>query len=189
MTVVVVWQQTEHSGRDLSWARTVTDPEGAIHFGVIRLMAGGGVLMASHTEEICTLDSGSVPRRPLPRPQWRFWGIGSGVWIPGHVPPLPYIHERPHVSDSFIGWAKPPPAMVRELILPFWLVAVVTIPLPLAWLRPRVIAIVQRVRRHRATSAWAAGRCGSCGYNLTGNTSGVCPECGTPVPQESEAKA
>ena len=25
------------------------------------------------------------------------------------------------------------------------------------------------------------GHCRSCGYNLTGNTSGVCPECGTPV--------
>ena len=23
--------------------------------------------------------------------------------------------------------------------------------------------------------------CASCGYNLTGNTSGVCPECGTPT--------
>ncbi|MHC5109181.1 MAG: hypothetical protein ACYTHJ_04810 [Planctomycetota bacterium] len=23
--------------------------------------------------------------------------------------------------------------------------------------------------------------CGSCGYNLTGNTSGMCPECGTPI--------
>jgi len=29
----------------------------------------------------------------------------------------------------------------------------------------------------------------ACGYNLTGNVSGVCPECGTPVPPESEAVA
>lgn len=26
-----------------------------------------------------------------------------------------------------------------------------------------------------------AGYCGKCGYDLTGNISGVCPECGTPV--------
>lgn len=26
-----------------------------------------------------------------------------------------------------------------------------------------------------------AGACASCGYNLTGNISGRCPECGTPV--------
>jgi hypothetical protein len=27
------------------------------------------------------------------------------------------------------------------------------------------------------------GRCRSCDYNLTGNVSGICPECGTPVPE------
>ncbi len=30
------------------------------------------------------------------------------------------------------------------------------------------------------------GQCRCCNYNLTGNTSGVCPECGTPV-QEHDA--
>ena len=36
---------------------------------------------------------------------------------------------------------------------------------------------------------WELGRCGRCGYDLTGNTSGVCPECGAPVPQKAEAHA
>ncbi|GJM25902.1 MAG: hypothetical protein DHS20C16_23170 [Phycisphaerae bacterium] len=30
------------------------------------------------------------------------------------------------------------------------------------------------------------GQCLNCGYNLTGNASGTCPECGTPVPRESK---
>ena len=34
-------------------------------------------------------------------------------------------------------------------------------------------------RRHRARNA--AGRCAKCGFNLTGNISGICPECGTTV--------
>jgi hypothetical protein len=31
-------------------------------------------------------------------------------------------------------------------------------------------------------------RCVNCGYNLLGNTSGICPECGTPVPKEPAEK-
>jgi hypothetical protein len=26
--------------------------------------------------------------------------------------------------------------------------------------------------------------CSTCGYDLTGNVSGICPECGTPIPKE-----
>jgi hypothetical protein len=37
---------------------------------------------------------------------------------------------------------------------------------------------------------WSArNRCTACGYNLTGNTSGICPECGTPVVRGSESIA
>lgn len=35
------------------------------------------------------------------------------------------------------------------------------------------------IRRNRWD--FPAGRCGRCGYDLTGNASGVCPECGTRV--------
>jgi hypothetical protein len=31
--------------------------------------------------------------------------------------------------------------------------------------------------------------CTRCGYNLTGNTSGVCPECGAPVPPSASIVA
>jgi hypothetical protein len=33
-----------------------------------------------------------------------------------------------------------------------------------------------------------AGHCQRCGYNLTGNTSGICPECGTPVDKAAASK-
>jgi hypothetical protein len=43
--------------------------------------------------------------------------------------------------------------------------------------------IAIRIRRRRR-SPFAC--CTTCSYNLTGNTSGVCPECGTPNPEKSE---
>jgi hypothetical protein len=42
-----------------------------------------------------------------------------------------------------------------------------------------------RLARRRA----ANGQCTSCGYSLTGNTSGTCPECGTPVPKTPAEKS
>ncbi len=40
-------------------------------------------------------------------------------------------------------------------------------------------------RERRRERMRAAGRCGTCGYSLTGNVSGTCPECGTPVPKRT----
>jgi hypothetical protein len=41
---------------------------------------------------------------------------------------------------------------------------------------PTLILLCQDLRL-----AFPSGHCRHCGYCLTGNTSGVCPECGTPV--------
>jgi hypothetical protein len=35
----------------------------------------------------------------------------------------------------------------------------------------------------------AEGCCRSCGYDLRGNVSGICPECGTPIPPEVKEEA
>lgn len=49
-----------------------------------------------------------------------------------------------------------------------------------------VIGYVVFKRRELRILKWlAAGRCCGCGYNLTGNVSGICPECGTPVPKRT----
>jgi hypothetical protein len=53
--------------------------------------------------------------------------------------------------------------------IPVWPFAVCTMILPVIW-------VVRRVRSRRR-----AGHCAACHYNLTGNTSGVCPECGVPI--------
>lgn len=53
----------------------------------------------------------------------------------------------------------------------------VSVPL---WL-PLLVVAVPTYRLWRRTSRFPRGFCAHCGYNLTGNTSGVCPECGTRV--------
>ena len=68
---------------------------------------------------------------------------------------------------------------VTEAAAPTWFIAALTSILPgirvFIWLR---------FRRHTPP-----GFCARCRNNLTGNTSGVCPECGMPVPPKSEAAA
>ncbi len=48
------------------------------------------------------------------------------------------------------------------------------------WLLSEGLRII--VRQIEEAYRIAHGHCQQCGYNLTGNTSGVCPECGTPAP-------
>jgi hypothetical protein len=50
-------------------------------------------------------------------------------------------------------------------IIPLWIpLLVVAVPPVIAW---------------RHTRRLSKGHCRQCGYNLTGNVSGICPECGT----------
>ena len=56
----------------------------------------------------------------------------------------------------------------RQVDIPLWIpLVVVAISTGFLWRRER--------KRPRS------GHCRSCGYNLTGNVSGVCPECGEKV--------
>jgi len=52
-------------------------------------------------------------------------------------------------------------------------------PLLLLTVYPSIAFIRGPLRRYRRRRK--RGLCVRCGYNLTGNVSGVCPECGTPV--------
>lgn len=59
----------------------------------------------------------------------------------------------------------------RAVTFPLWL-------LMLPVLGPAAGWAVSKLRRRRRTRS---NRCPACGYNLTGNTSGICPECGETV--------
>jgi hypothetical protein len=94
-------------------------------------------------------------------------GSDGGAWREcGHmsIAGFSYIHEQFGGMDD------------HTFAVPHWAVAAMLF-VPWGWNR------FSRRRRETTTS------CPHCGYNLTANTSGVCPECGTPVVRKPEAAA
>jgi hypothetical protein len=85
-----------------------------------------------------------------------------------------------HIGESRVSWFFRQHMYVAragrtDIFLPAWLVlSIVAVPTGLAW-------ILDRRRRV------PPGGCTNCGYDLTGNVSGRCPECGHQVPPRSAA--
>ena len=88
---------------------------------------------------------------------------------------LPHRRRTRLAGDSSCGNCRPPPPMTLTTVkIPLWpLPALTTIPAGLLWWRHR---------RQR----FLPGHCGRCGYDLVGNVSGKCPECGAAVPMGRE---
>ncbi len=87
--------------------------------------------------------------------------LGWKAWLvsPGCGLEWPSVNRYPEVTGLLVR-------------VPLWMPLVLTA-IPTAWLW------------HRDRPPPPPGHCQSCGYNLTGNVSGVCPECGErvgPVP-------
>ena len=107
-------------------------------------------------------DSGIKTGTPVPRVNVEFLGFQHKQWmwtssITGSQDGQPNIFDDYHV---------------REIPLPFWALFAAFASYP-------TLALVRGpIRRWRRRSR---GLCIRCAYNLTGNVSGVCPECGEKV--------
>ena len=94
----------------------------------------------------------------------------------GRIGPIPHgWHIRPLAGRNSFGLELP--TMIEgwqayAIILPLWLPLLV-FAIPTAWL-------FYRDRKRIPPS-----HCQKCGYNLTWNTSGRCPECGDPIPEQA----
>lgn len=58
----------------------------------------------------------------------------------------------------------------------------------IVWVVLTLVAVttaIPLIRKRDRDRLAQSGRCIRCGYNLAGNASGVCPECGTPVQKNS----
>jgi hypothetical protein len=80
---------------------------------------------------------------------------------------LPKITVWPKLTTGWPEWA--------EIILPNWLLFVLSL---------LAMGLLLRCLSRDKTDQ-ALLPCPGCAYDLTGNTSGICPECGTPIPEET----
>ena len=92
---------------------------------------------------------------------------------------LGFALHWPAPTLATAGGLTYPSGYERWVVVPHWLLVVVLLVPPGWW-------AVARVRGWRRRTA---GLCRRCGYDLTGNVSGVCPECGTPVKNVARGEA
>jgi hypothetical protein len=95
----------------------------------------------------------------------------SGGWRLYRIPPGSlFLRWRTRILTENESWAGQV-VHVSIVILPLWIpFLLVAIPTAFLW--------------HRDRRRILPGHCQRCGYNLTGNVSGTCPECNTPVADE-----
>lgn len=107
-------------------------------------------------------DSGIKTGTPVPRKNSQFGGFRYKHWM--WTSSIEWGQDgEPDIHDDY---------RVREISLPFAALFAVLASYPiLAFIRGPL-----RRWRHRR-----AGLCLNCGYDLTGNESGICPECGRPL--------
>jgi hypothetical protein len=87
----------------------------------------------------------------------------EGFWEPGWSF---FTNPRPYLAQWLTYGPVVPGENARQLCIPLWL--------PLLPLLALAALLIYRDRTRRSP-----GHCPKCNYNLTGNTSGRCPECGT----------
>ena len=157
----------------LQWIRMEED--GASHYRwYFMVLSGRGGLEVALDAEVYDLDALTGREKPPP-PGWRWQYHSTGP--PVYPRPAFNTRERPRLPFRFnpwlgfwFEWSRDPATVRREIIVPYWSLAVLTGALPAVWL---VRTARRRLRDRRA----AAGLCTACGYDLRGSA-GRCPECG-----------
>ena len=103
--------------------------------------------------------------------RWRALGPGDSSYGTGSG----FVWSRFNAATSIAMW-KGYGVRPRGFIQPPW----VNFTIPL-WI-PLVVSVMGAVWAYRHWKRMSrVGYCAACGYNLTGNVSGRCPECGRPI--------
>jgi hypothetical protein len=98
----------------------------------------------------------------------------------GPASPMPYLHRAPASAPVFAPWWVQRRQFSGRLPARFWW----RIPLWMPFAGSTALALWLWWRDR----PYPSGHCRTCGYNLAGNVSGVCPECGSPTAQPSKGR-
>ena len=97
-------------------------------------------------------------------PNWRIQTVSNLLLIPREVRRRDF---RLLIRSLGLSWPLLETDFERKISVPFWL--------PFCTVFAPTVVLFFHTRRYKP------GHCQSCGYDLTGNTSGICPECGTAI--------
>jgi hypothetical protein len=118
---------------------------------------------------------------------WGFCPVGRDIvdyeaWLRylAIAPLHPGTHALPGGVVKFVFRPAPTSPLIPAMLavsVPNWLAVLISA-------SPVAVLLIRFRRTTRAGVRHRANLCSACGYNLTGNVSGVCPECGTPIVKE-----
>jgi hypothetical protein len=121
---------------------------------------------------------------------WFEWGEGGDTFLGETtvtpsvrftIPGVTFLAGQAENSGMY-RWSSPAWRMLLvRRGLAFALAALLPAVQLAGWVSRKVQSAVHRFRAATAARRALAGQCVACGYSLTGNVSGTCPECGVQV--------
>lgn len=141
---------------------------------LLRIESQGGVLLINYSADVSPLTAGASAGTSW---HWRtdlYLPIVHFYQLQRMPPPWVVVWQRGDwYWASMVRRSGPYSRRWTQARVPIWPIAAASAILPLGWIGSRCAASLRRRQRRRQV------RCVTCGYSLTGNTSGACPECGS----------